>query len=141
MTRTILAAVGIAFAAAASVAAAQPAPSGASTQGVRIPQIIARDDVAAQVKALFMRLDGNRDGALTQAETQAVERKSAPGGISANARAMAGRMFALADLDKDGRLTLAEATGSALKQFDVADLNRDGRLTPDERPNRANRRS
>ena len=141
MTRTILAAVGIAFAAAASVALAQAAPGGASTQGVRVPQTIARDDVAAQVKVLFLRLDGNRDGALTLAETQAVERRGASGGISANARTMAGRMFALADLDKNGRLTLAEATGSALRQFDLSDRNRDGRLTPDERPNRGNRRS
>jgi len=43
------------------------------------------------------------------------------------------RMFDLADMDKDGRVSLKEAEAAALQQFDAADLNHDGVLTPDER--------
>jgi hypothetical protein len=46
---------------------------------------------------------------------------------------MGGRMFAMADLDRDGRVTLREATDSALRRFDINDRNRDGRITPEER--------
>jgi hypothetical protein len=43
------------------------------------------------------------------------------------------RLFDIADSDKDGRVSLAEAQQAALQQFDAADLNHDGVLTPDER--------
>ena len=42
-------------------------------------------------------------------------------------------MFELADGNRDGRVTLQEATNAALRHFDTADLNRDGQLTPQER--------
>ena len=38
-----------------------------------------------------------------------------------------------ADLNKDGRVSLKEATDSAARHFDMADTNHDGRITPDER--------
>jgi hypothetical protein len=44
-----------------------------------------------------------------------------------------GRMFEQADVNRDGRVTLQEATEAALRHFDMADANRDGRLTPEER--------
>ena len=44
-----------------------------------------------------------------------------------------GRMFDMADINKDGRVSLAEAQQAALQHFDRADLNRDGTLTPEER--------
>jgi aryl-alcohol dehydrogenase-like predicted oxidoreductase len=44
-----------------------------------------------------------------------------------------GRMFEMADANRDGRVTLQEATNAALRHFDTADVNRDGRLTPEER--------
>lgn len=46
---------------------------------------------------------------------------------------MMGGMMKMADLNKDGRVSLQEATTSALQHFDKADSNRDGRITPDER--------
>ncbi|WP_310469020.1 calcium-binding protein [Sphingomonas sp.] len=148
-----------------------------------------RTDVAAHVQTMFARVDGNRDGAITKAEAEAVrgmrhdkraERRSERRGerhaqafdrIDTNrdgsiARAewdahaaqrqqrmgmrhegegkrggmrgmgmggLGGRMFEMADANRDARVTLAEATTAALSHFDMADTNRDGQLTPDER--------
>lgn len=41
--------------------------------------------------------------------------------------------FALADADKNGQVTLAEATSAALARFDRMDANKDGKLTAQER--------
>ena len=46
---------------------------------------------------------------------------------------LGGRMFVMADTNKDGRMTLDEADPFALQHFDQADANRDGRVTPEER--------
>jgi hypothetical protein len=46
---------------------------------------------------------------------------------------MGGRMFAKADVNNDGKVTLSEATGKALEAFDRADANKDGTVTPEER--------
>ena len=43
------------------------------------------------------------------------------------------RMFTVADVNKDGRVSLAEAQQVALQHFDRADLNHDGTVTPEER--------
>jgi EF-hand domain pair/EF hand len=42
------------------------------------------------------------------------------------------KMFARADANKDGKVTLEEATAGALALFDAADTNHDGSVTPDE---------
>jgi hypothetical protein len=39
----------------------------------------------------------------------------------------------MADLNRDNRVSLQEATTAALQHFDRADLNRDGQVTPQER--------
>ncbi len=44
-----------------------------------------------------------------------------------------GGMMTLADANRDGRITLKEATDAALARFDKADANHDGTLTTDER--------
>ena len=44
-----------------------------------------------------------------------------------------GHLFEMADANKDGRVSLAEAQAAALEHFDRADLNHDGKLTPEER--------
>lgn len=101
--------------------------------------------------AMFERLDSNKDGVINRDEfTKGHEvrvekrvmldgparagepmrfrmhRKGAVGGM------MGGRMIEMADTNKDGRITLQEATATALQHFDRVDTNRDGRLTPDE---------
>ena len=101
--------------------------------------------------AMFDRLDVNHDGAISRAEFDAAHarrmsrvdtngdgrpdvrrmgaRMRGMGGMGG----MGGRMFDLADANRDGRVTLQEATNAALRRFDTADINRDGQLTPQER--------
>ena len=43
-----------------------------------------------------------------------------------------GRLFDKADVNHDGKVSLQEATDTALRHFDMADANRDGKITPDE---------
>ena len=57
-----------------------------------------------------------------------------------------GRMFDMADANRDGRVTAAEAQNAALQHFDRVDANRDGTISPEERQRareqmRAQRRS
>ena len=111
---------------------------------------IGRDPAAA-----FDRLDANKDGSISRDEFAKgreirIERKvvvnrapgSAGAGLDGQHRrmmkmhrmgGMGGRMMKMADLDKDGRVSLQEATTSALQRFDRIDTNRDGRISPDER--------
>ena len=42
-------------------------------------------------------------------------------------------LFAMADKNHDGRVSLQEAESAALAHFDRADLNHDGKVTPEER--------
>jgi Ca2+-binding EF-hand superfamily protein len=42
-------------------------------------------------------------------------------------------LFAMADKNHDGRVSLQEAESAALAHFDRADLNHDGKITPEER--------
>lgn len=103
--------------------------------------------------AAFDRLDANKDGAISRdeftkghemrMERRVVMKDGAPGAPGAKAHKgmqkhrmggmMMGKMFDMADANKDGRVSLQEATDAAAKHFDMADANRDGRVTPDER--------
>lgn len=98
--------------------------------------------------AMFDRIDANRDGSISREEFSKAptmrQRVAVRGdGPRPGARTMRmrrggamgldGRMFELADVNRDNRVSLQEATDAALRRFDTADLNRDGQLTPDER--------
>ena len=107
---------------------------------------------AADPNVAFDRLDTNRDGQISRGEfahgrmiriEKRIAMKDGKGGHGArHVRHMhglgghglvAGAMILMADNDKDGRISLAEATAGTLQHFDRIDTNRDGRLTPDER--------
>jgi len=106
-------------------------------------------------RAMFDRLDTNKDGNISRQEFTTAkpqmhqERvfvmrdRDGPRGQHAPGMKMrtgrmagagfGGHMFEMADANKDGRVSLAEAQSAALAHFDRADANRDGRITPDER--------
>jgi hypothetical protein len=95
----------------------------------------------------FERMDSNRDGSISRAEwdAQAAQRQQRVAARDGDERragrrfqgggmhSLGGRMFEMADANKDGRVTLQEAQAAALRHFDMADANRDGQITPDER--------
>ena len=82
---------------------------------------------------LFARADTNKEGAVTAAEFQAMPKpghdKAAKGGHGGGKA----RMLGEADIDKDGKVSQAEAQQAALARFDRADTNKDGKVTPEER--------
>ena len=114
------------------------------------------DGMKRDPAAAFDRLDANKDGMISRDEFAKgrevrIEKRIAmrEGGHGADAAPGAkhkmrmhrmggggmggGHMIVMADTDKDGRITLAEAEAMALKHFDQMDANRDGRVTPEER--------
>jgi hypothetical protein len=103
--------------------------------------------------AIFDRLDANKDGNISRQEFLASRPETreerviimrdggadraagGPGMMRMHGASMGfgGHLFAMADANKDGRVSLAEAQAAALAHFDRADLNHDGKITPDER--------
>ncbi|HEX6071610.1 MAG TPA: EF-hand domain-containing protein [Sphingomicrobium sp.] len=100
----------------------------------------------------FDRLDVNKDGQISRQEWDAGRQKRVAirearpgqpmggnvfihrmGGMHHAGMGFGARMFDMADLNKDGKVSLAEAQQLALQHFDRADLNHDGKLTPEER--------
>ena len=101
----------------------------------------AGQNVAQNADRRFARLDANRDGAITKPEFDAAHQQHAGKrqGMTGGKRGhmgmggLHGRMFAMADANKDNRVSLQEAVAGAVRHFDMADANRDGTLTPEER--------
>jgi Ca2+-binding EF-hand superfamily protein len=91
--------------------------------------------------ALFARLDADGNGVISRAEFEAprgraegraerFERRGPRGAMGARFGAQA---FARMDSDRDGRVSLAEATRFRLERFDRIDSNDDGRISSEER--------
>ena len=98
--------------------------------------------------AAFDRLDANKDGTISRdefakgreqrIEQRIVMREKGKDGTRGAMRmhrmgGMGERMIVMADTNKDGRITLAEAQTLALQHFDQMDTNRDGKVTSEER--------
>jgi hypothetical protein len=96
----------------------------------------------------FDRLDTNKDGSISRREFDAgrqarqqrrvlvMQQGGRPGMMRMHrfgAGFGRGQLFEMSDANKDGRVSLQEATAAALQHFDTADLNRDGTPTPEER--------
>lgn len=107
-------AAGAVLALAASAASAQTAHQHGGGDRAH-----SRAEFVQQIQQVFTRLDGNRDGFITRAEAGA-------------GAAQGGQLFAMGDVNRDNRVSLAEATGVATQHFDYADTNRDGQVTREE---------
>jgi EF-hand domain pair/EF hand len=124
---------------------------------------ITREEMAAQREAKqddrrdrhFAMLDADKNGSVSRSEFDAMherraemrnERRTEKGergegrmgmrhgrGHAMRGGGMGGHMFARADANADGRITLAEALAKPLEHFDMADANKDGTLTVEER--------
>lgn len=97
---------------------------------------------------MFTKMDTDKNGSISRAEFDAHHasmmrgghggmgghhgRNMKSGGHDGMAR-LGGRMFTMADANKDGKVTEAEATAAALSRFDQADTNKDGTIGDDER--------
>ncbi len=112
-----------------------------------------RQDRAERRAERFAQLDANRDGVISRAEFSAprargdraerrqerLERRAERREHRMERRGGRGfggfglRAFERQDLNRDGRLSLAEATRARIQRFERLDLNRDGRLTREER--------
>lgn len=115
------------------------------------------DGPAGDPNAAFDRLDSNKDGSIsrdefTKAREQRIERRivmreerkerreqAAKDGTDGRRHVMrmhsgfGSRMIVMADTDKDGKITMAEAEALALQHFDQMDSNKDGQVTREER--------
>ncbi len=117
----------------------------AEAKALRDAARTARQDKRADGRAdMFARLDANKDGSISRAEFDAPrgdraekrgERREARGlrGHRGGFAHFGGKGFERFDVNKDGRVSLQEATEQALTQFDRVDVNRDGRISADER--------
>jgi Ca2+-binding EF-hand superfamily protein len=111
---------------------------------------VMRDGPMGDPNAAFDRLDTNKDGVISRdefakAREQRIEKhivmreEGAKDGKRHEMRmhhmggGMGTRMIVMADTNKDGRITLAEAEALALQHFDQMDTNHDGQVTPEER--------
>ena len=128
---------------------AQPQTPVAPVKTARAPET--RSDVQARAQRMFARLDTNKDGFITQAESDAVRAQRAAKRQDRARHRGPAKMFDRLDANKDGSLTRAEAEAgrkthqgakadepehaqaAALgKMFDRLDTNRDGKITKAE---------
>lgn len=105
----------------------------------------------ADSAAAFDRLDTDRNGVLSRQEFEAgrvirekrmmvmrehgkpADGKMGMHRMGGRMAGMHGKMFDMADANKDGRVSLQEAQAAALRHFDMVDANKDGQITREER--------
>jgi Ca2+-binding EF-hand superfamily protein len=147
MSKFLLGGAIAAIAATAAFAQSVPPAAKPGMHG-RMMQTEARTDVAANVGKMFARLDTNRDGFITKAETDALEAKRSQRLEKRAEGFQPDKIFDRIDANHDGKITVAEeqAAHSARAQskgkppaqanataftglFARADANKDGAVT------------
>lgn len=85
----------------------------------------------AQVDKVLQRLDANKDGRITKAESKPMEDMVARFG-GAKATAQITRMWVQGDANKDAVLSRAEMEAATKRRFEAGDTNHDGWLSKGE---------
>lgn len=85
----------------------------------------------AQADRMLERLDTNKDGKISKAESKVMEDMARRFGGAEGATRIA-RMWTLGDTNKDSLLSRAELEAGSKRRFDAADSNRDGWLSKGE---------
>lgn len=95
--------------------------------------VIGDDEAAAQVEAVFLAMDGDDDGELTEDEYMAGRMGLQRGFNEERQKAMQERKkarFGEMDSDRNGRISKAEFIAAGKSRFEAADTDKDGKVTP-----------
>lgn len=95
--------------------------------------VISDDEAAAQVEAVFLAMDADDDGELTEDEYMTVRMGPQRGLNEDRQKMMQERKrarFGGIDTDKSGKVSKAEFIAAGKARFDAADTDKDGRVTP-----------
>jgi hypothetical protein len=92
---------------------------------------VTQAEYIAGAKTSFEKLDANADGKVTTAEMDAAYTTSKPGVGAAKVPSSADRIKTL-DTDADGALSSVEHEAGSRTMFDTLDTNKDGSLSADE---------
>lgn len=136
MKKTILGfsllALGLAGAATAQSPTERPDPMGGQT--------VTKAEAQSKAGEMFVKMDANKDGAVSRAEFSAAREQRQGGegrkgmrGDRGGKDHGGGMMLKMADANKDGAVSRDEFIAAHAKMFDSADANKDGKLTAEER--------
>ena len=95
--------------------------------------VISDDEAAANAEAVFMVMDADTDGEITETEYMAVRMGYGRGRNKARRAAMQKRKkerFPVMDADKNGTVSKVEFLTAAQKRFAAADTDKNGKVTP-----------
>jgi len=95
--------------------------------------IIGDDEAAAEAETVFVTMDADDNGEITEAEYMAVRTGRGGGRNAARQRMMQERKkvrFPQMDTDEDARVSKAEFLSAAQARFTASDLDGDGTVTP-----------
>jgi Ca2+-binding EF-hand superfamily protein len=95
--------------------------------------VIGDDEAAAQVESVFLAMDADEDGELTEEEFMAVRMGPGDGRNAERQKMMQERKkrrFSEMDTDKNGKVSKVEFVSAGKARFDAADTDKDGKVTP-----------
>ncbi len=95
--------------------------------------VIGDDEAAARVENVFMAMDANSSGDITEAEFMAVRMGLGEGRNSERQAMMQERKkarFVEMDADKDGKVTKEQFLSAGKSRFAAADTDKDGKVNP-----------